>query len=255
MTPAAAVARLRAAGCVFAEEEASLLAEAASDAGELASLVERRAEGLPLEQLLGWAEFRGRRVSVAAGVFVPRRRTGFLVELALALAPRPAVVLDVCCGSGAIGAALAAEHGDVELHATDVDPAAVACARRNVTSGAVYEGDLFAPLPADLRGRVDVMVANAPYVPTDSVPMMPPEARLYEPLVALDGGGDGLDIQRRVIAGAPEWLTPGGSLLIETSVRQAPHTAEAFRRNGFTTRTEFSDELDATVVIGTVHKG
>jgi release factor glutamine methyltransferase len=216
-------------------------------------MVERRVAGLPLEQILGWAEFRGLRIAVDAGVFVPRRRTEFLVERAAALAPPGAVVLDMGCGSGAIGAALLATLDGIELHAADVEPAAVRCARRNVVTrgGHVYEGDLFAPLPCALRGRVDVLVANAPYVPTGEVGLMPPEARLHEPLVALDGGADGLDVQRRVIAEAPRWLAPGAHLLIETSVRQAPHTAAAMADAGLVPQVQRSEELSATVVIGT----
>ena len=138
------------------------------------------------------------------------------------------------------------------LHAVDVDPAAVACARRNLVAGQVHEGDLYAPLPADLHGRVDVVVANAPYVPTDEIALMPPEARDHEPRVALDGGADGLDVQRRVIAAAPRWLAPGGSLLIETSERQAPLTAAAMAAAGLVARVERSEELDATAVVGTL---
>ncbi|MGH3424059.1 MAG: putative protein N(5)-glutamine methyltransferase, partial [Nocardioidaceae bacterium] len=159
-----------------------------------------------------------------------------------------------CCGSGALGAAVAAELGEVELHAADIDPNAVRCARRNVAGagGQVYEGDLYEPLPDTLRGRVDVLVVNAPYVPTDEIAMMPVDARDHEPRVALDGGADGLDVQRRVIAEAPRWLAPGGHLLIETSERQAPRTVEAVGRGGLDPRVEASsDDLDATVVIGT----
>ena len=143
-------------------------------------------------------------------------------------------MVDLCCGSGAVGAALAAALGDVELYAVDIEPAAVRCARRNVVAagGQVYEGDLYAPLPAGLRGRVDVLVANAPYVPTDAVGLLPPEARLHEPLVALDGGADGLDVLRRVIAAAPRWLAPGGILLVETSERQASRLVAAVAGSG-----------------------
>ena len=121
--------------------------------------------------------------------------------------------------------------GDVELHAADLDPAAVRCARRNVAAagGRVYQGDLYAPLPKQLRGRVDVLVANAPYVPADAVALMPPEARLYEARVALDGGVDGLDVLRRVAAGAAEWLAPGGRLLVETSEAQAAEDGRSRR--------------------------
>lgn len=245
------VTRLRAAGCVFAEDEARLLVAAAATPAELAAMVDRRAAGLPLEQVLGWAEFRGLRIAVEPHVFVPRRRTGFLVEQAVAVAVPGAVVVDLCCGSGAVGAALAAEV-PVELHATDIDPAAVRCARRNIAAarGRVYRGDLYAPLPDRLRGRVDVLLANAPYVPTGAIGLMPPEAREHEPRVALDGGADGLDVQRRVAAGAPDWLAPGGHLLVETSAGQAPGTAGVVAGSGLVARVVSSDELDATVVIG-----
>ncbi len=136
------------------------------------------------------------------------------------------------------------------LHAVDIEPPAVACARRNLVDGQVYEGDLDAPLPASLQGRVAVVVANAPYVPTNAIALMPPEARDHEPRVALDGGADGLDVQRRVAAAAPRWLAPGGSLLIETSARQAPSTAAAVAAAGLVPRVERSEELDGTAVVG-----
>jgi release factor glutamine methyltransferase len=115
----------------------------------------------------------------------------------------------------------------------------------------VYEGDLYEPLPAILRGRVDVLVANAPYVPTASIRLLPPEARIHEARVALDGGADGLDVQRRVVAAAPIWLAPGGHILVETSQRQASQTAKILACNGLIPHVTRLDELDATVVIGT----
>ncbi|HEY0357286.1 MAG TPA: putative protein N(5)-glutamine methyltransferase [Mycobacteriales bacterium] len=248
------VTRLRAAGCVFAEDEAELLLAAAQTPAELATMVDRRAAGLPLEHVVGWAEFCGLRITVDPGVFVPRRRTEFLARQAAGRVPhssRP-VVVDLCCGSGAVGAALVAALDRVELHAVDIDPAAARCARRNVAAGGrVYAGDLYEPLPARLRGRVDVLVANAPYVPTAAIGLLPPEARLHEPRVALDGGVDGLDVQRRVAAAAPVWLAPGGHLLVETSERQASRTALTFARNGLIPRVTRCGELNATVVIGT----
>ena len=263
----ALVARLRAAGCVFAEDEARLLS-AAPDPAALDAMVDRRVAGVPLEYVLGWAEFCGLRIAVDTAVFVPRRRTEFLVREAAELlraaddgpgtpgapAVRTPVVLDMCCGSGAIGVALAATVGDIDLYGADVDPAAVRCARRNVEAvgGRVFSGDLFAPLPATLRGRVDILAANAPYVPTDAIGMMPPEARLHERLVALDGGPDGLDVVRRVAAQAREWLAPGGHLLVEANERQAPPAAESFARNGLTPRVVHSEEFGATLVVGSV---
>ncbi len=247
------VARLRGAGCVFAEDEALLLIEAAGTPTELVELVDRRVAGLPLEHILGWAEFCGLRIAVADGVFVPRRRTEFLVRQAAALAgPRP-VVVDLCCGSGAIAAALGAVLDGIELYAVDIDPAAVRCARVNLAAagGLAYVGDLYEPLPQSLRGRVDVLVANAPYVPSDEIALMPPEARIHEAQVALDGGADGLDVQRRVIAGAAPWLAPGGHLLIETSKRQAPQSLAALAGAGLIPQLASAAETAATIVSGT----
>ncbi|MBT2382665.1 putative protein N(5)-glutamine methyltransferase [Streptomyces sp. ISL-11] len=257
LSPSVIVTRLRAAGCVFAEDETRLLLSTARTPGELATMVERRIDGLPLEHVLGWAEFCGLRIAVDAGVFVPRRRTEFLAGRAVALARaipegRRPVVVDLCCGSGAVGTVLASTLDQVELHAADIDPSAVRCARRNIAaSGEVYEGDLYTPLPTTLRGRVDVLVANTPYVPTEEIALLPPEAREHEARVALDGGADGLDVQRRVAAEASAWLAPGGHLLVETSEDQAPLTVETFARNGLIPQVVTDDDLYATVVIGT----
>jgi release factor glutamine methyltransferase len=265
---AAVVTRLRAAGCVFAEDEAAILTGAARSAAELDLLVARRVAGEPLEQVVGWAEFCGLRIGVDPGVFVPRRRSEFLVAVAVGLARergglgRP-VIVDLCCGTGALGlavaVALSAEAGGaggrlggVELHAADLDPAAVACARRNVepAGGHVYAGDLFAPLPAGLAGRVDVLTCNAPYVPTTEIAFMPAEARDHEALIALDGGTDGLAVLRRAASAAASWLAPGGVLLVETSERQAPAMAAAMAAGGLAPRVHEDDESGATVVTG-----
>ncbi|WP_420841071.1 putative protein N(5)-glutamine methyltransferase [Herbiconiux flava] len=288
------VGALRAGGCVFAEEEAAVVIEAAAgDEAELERLVEERVAGRPLEHLVGWAAFAGLRVVVGPGVFVPRRRTELLVRAAVRDAPDGAVVVDMCCGSGAIGAAIAAYgegrirlstdadgdtvfeaveqggrvdgnvgfeaadqggpvHGGAgfEVWGADLDAAAVASARQNLGAGRVFEGDLFEALPAGLRGRVDVMVVNAPYVPSAAIATMPAEAREHEAPIALDGGGDGLDVQRRIVAGAAEWLAEGGRLLIETSEQQAPLTAALFEAAGLQPHVERDESLDATVVVG-----
>ncbi len=254
--PASVVDRLRSAGCVFAEDEAALLVRAARSPDELESMVGQRVSGRPLEHVVGWAELCGVRVVVSDGVFVPRRRSELLVRAAAEVATergvRP-VVLDLCCGCGAVGVVVAALVGDVELHAAELDPVSAACARRNLgpVGGVVHEGDLYDALPATLRGRVDVLVVNAPYVPTADIAFLPAEAREFEPRVALDGGADGVDVQRRVAAGATEWLAPGGHLLIETSERQAPLTVAAVAGAALATRVRTDDDLGATVVIGT----
>ncbi|HEY2333209.1 MAG TPA: putative protein N(5)-glutamine methyltransferase [Acidimicrobiales bacterium] len=251
--------RLRAAGCVFAEDEADLLVDAARDAVELESMAQQRIGGLPLEQVVGWAAFHGLRIEVDPGVFVPRRRTELLVDEALACLPRrepqdPApVVVDLCCGSGAVGAAVLDARGDVELHAADVDPAAVRGAARNLasTGGVVHRGDLFDALPARLRGRVRLVVANVPYVPSAEIELLPREARLHEPRAAVDGGGDGLDVLRRVADGVTTWLVPGGQLLVETSDHQSSAATASFEQAGMTVRLVTSEDLGATVLIGT----
>jgi release factor glutamine methyltransferase len=276
------VARLRAAGCVFAEEEAAVLASAAGSHAELDSMVARRAAGEPLEQVVGWAEFAGLRVLVDPGVFVPRRRSEFLVAVAVGLARQRGaagapVIVDLCCGTGALGLAAAARLAgsratgtgpagartdgaspggvwlsDVELHAADLDPAAVACARRNVepAGGHVHAGDLFGALPSGLMGRIGVLICNAPYVPTTEIAFMPAEARDHEALVALDGGTDGLAVLRRVAAAAPGWLAPGGVLLVETSGRQAQAMTAAVTAAGLAPQVHEDDEWGATVVTG-----
>lgn len=281
------VGKLRAAGCVFAEEEAELLCADAADESALAELTRRRTLGEPLELVLGWAEFHGLRIAVEPGVFLPRRRTEFLAECAARLLAPGDVAVDLCCGAGPVGAALlllsggaadkaAADHGEpdqdtaddassvpfldrrpIELHAVDVDPVAVRCARRNLDAAVrqgtafVYQGDLDAPLPPRLAGRVSVLTANVPYVPSAEVPFLPSEARDFEPLTALDGGADGLDVLRRVAkAAAARWLRPDGSVLVEISERQQDAALAAFREAGLHARILRSDEYETSVVLG-----
>ena len=249
----AVTAALRAAGCVFAEDEAHLLVAQARSEGDLARLVAERCAGVPLEHVLGWAQFCGLRVAVTPGVFVPRRRTELLVREAARVARRGDVVVDLCCGSGAVGMALAHAVAGILLHLGDIDAAAVTCARTNAgPTGQVHRGDLYDALPATLRGAVAVLAVNAPYVPTDAIALMPLEARTHEPRIALDGGPDGLDAQRRVVASARQWLAPGGRLLIETSAHQAELTRSLMTAAGLSSRVVRSAVLDATVVVGRV---
>jgi release factor glutamine methyltransferase len=275
------VAALRAAGCVFAEDEAALLLDAATGPDDLAFRLSRRVAGIPLEYVLGWAAFAGLRIAVDEAVFVPRHRTELLVDLATELAltrlgeAGHLVVVDLCCGTGALGAALASRlpgpatvpvprldpggdpgaraalTGALELHVADIDPVAVRCAARNVAplGGQAHVGDLYAALPAALRGRVDVLLANAPYVPTGAIALMPPEARDHEPPVALDGGADGLDVLRRVLAGAGEWLAPGGHVLVEAGEDQIDALLAAVAVEGLSGRVVHDDEGEATAVV------
>lgn len=249
--PESVVAALRAAGCVYAEDEAALLLAAP---GPLDALLARRIAGEPLEQVLGWAVFDGLRVRVHRGVFVPRRRSKLLVRLAADGLSSGAVAVDLCCGSGALGAALLARVPGLVLHACDVDPAAVQCARDNLPGASVHLGDLWAALPELVRAQPDVVLANAPYVPTEGLALMPAEAREHEPRTALDGGWDGLDVHRRIAADALAWLAPGGRLLIEVAPSQVPAAVDVFERAGLRAAVVTDDDLDATVVVGTKPK-
>ncbi|SDL12462.1 methyltransferase [Streptomyces indicus] len=269
------VVRLRTAGCVFAEEEARLLRDAAPSPAALEDMTLRRIAGEPLEQVVGWAEFAGLRILLDPGVFVPRRRTEFLVTVALDLltadalpggppstgapnspppdspSPTAQVIVDLCCGSGAVGAALAAALPDADLHAADLDPAAVSCARRNLPPSRVHEGDLFAALPRHLRGRISLLAANVPYVRTSDIPFLPSEAREHEPLTALDGGEDGLTVARRVAAEAAAWLAPGGHVLIEATESQVPSALRLFEGAGLSAKVVTDEDWEAQVVVGT----
>jgi release factor glutamine methyltransferase len=252
LSPEAIVTALRAAGCVFAEDEARLLLEAASSPEEFARMLARRVAGLPLEQVVGWVEFFGLRLAVAPGVFVPRRKSELIVREAAAVASPGAVVVDLCCGCGALGRALATAVAEVSVVAADISPAAADCARRNLApiGGQVFEGDLFEALPDGLRGDIDVLLCNAPYVPSDRIRTLPPEARLHEPQVTLDGGSDGLDVLRRVATAAADWLRAGGRVFVETSPAQAPVVAHLFAAAGLTPRVVHDDALEATAVVG-----
>ena len=248
-----ATARLRAAGCIFAEDEVAVLRASAAGEREMTALVGRRAAGEPLEQVVGYADFCGVRVTLRPGVFVPRVRSGVLVRLAAESARRIAtpLVVDLCCGSGALGMAVLRRVPEAVVHAADLDPVAVACARDNLAGiGTVHQGDLYAALPVELRGHVDVLLANVPYVPTHHLPLLPAEARLHEAPMALDGGDDGLDVFRAVAAAALQWLAPGGVMLSEVTEAQAMAATEVLRAAGLHPHTSHDDDLEATAVVG-----
>jgi release factor glutamine methyltransferase len=263
LSTAAIAERLRAAGCVFAEDEAAVLVAEAPSRGALTRMIEQRVAGVPLEHVIGAVNFCGHRFRLEPGVFVPRRRTELLARRAANLlrkavedggpAGRRPVAVDLCCGSGAVAVVLSAVDPRTRVFAVDIDPRAVRCAARNLRgSGAwVRCGDLYDALPTALRGRVTILTANAPYVPTSEIALMPPEARLHEPRVALDGGTDGLDIHRRIVEAAPEWLAPGGHLLAEVNARQAPALAAALTMHGLRRRATRPARDGTTVVVAT----
>ncbi len=265
LTPEMIVAALRRAGCVHAQAEAAILQDAAGSTAVLEMMLEQRKQGMPLEHIVGWAEFHGQRIAVRAGVFVPRKRSEFLVDQALvvlaeatradtALAcgvPRRPVIVDLCCGTGALGAAMARALRECELHAADIDPAAVACAAGNIApfGGRAHCGDLFAALPDRLRGHIDLIVANAPYVPTAAIAFMPQEARLHEPNAALNGGTDGLALHRRIAEQAGAWLKPSGVLVLECSEQQAASSAGIMAGHGFVAGVATNEALGGVVVM------
>ena len=249
------------AGCVYAEEEAAVLVEAAATVDDLAAMVTRRTAGEPLEHVVGWAEFRGLRVLVGAGVFVPRLRSGLVVDVAVSalrgLADRrrdDVVVVDLCCGAGALGAAVAAEVPGVVLHAADADQRAVEYAERNLRpwGGRVHSGDLWDAVPPRLRGEVDLVLASPPYVPTDELRLLPTEARGFEAPLALDGGPDGLDVVRRIAGDAPAWLAPGAWLALEVGESQVDAAADLLQDRGWAASAATDDEVGAAAVLAQV---
>jgi release factor glutamine methyltransferase len=246
------VARLRAAGCVFAEDEAAIMVETTRDPARLEELVSLRCDGVPLEHVVGWTEFAGLRLTVHPGVFVPRLRSEALVREAVAVTPEGATVLDLCCGCGALGAAIATAVPGIALWASDIDPAAVRNAVENLApfTAVVSEGDLDQALPETLQGAVDVVVANVPYVPSGRVEYLPAEAREHEPREALDGGVDGLDVLRRVAPRSVRWLRPRGWFLTECAFDQAATAAGVLGQAGLRPLVHNDDELEVAIVAG-----
>ena len=239
------VAALRRAGCVFAEEEAAVLRESAESAADLERLARARAEGAPLEQLVGWVEFGGLRLRVGPGVFVPRQRTHLLTEVAIAAVEAagrhstqrsPPVFVEAFAGVAPIAAAVRVAHRSAEVHVTDLDEAALRYARMNLDDAAgLHPGSVLRGLPDRLAGRVSVLAAVPPYVPDGEAGFLPHEARDFEPSAALFGGTDGLDAARSLICEAPQWLTPYGTVLVEMHSAQARDAARVAQHHGFTT--------------------
>jgi len=186
--------------------------------------IERRAAGEPLQYVTGEMPFRHIVLKVRPGVFIPRPETEVLVDEALAALEGVSdpVVVDLCTGSGAIAISIAHERPDARVYATEIAEETASVARENAERCGVSDrvtvltGDLFAPLPEELRGIVHVVASNPPYIPTADLAGLPTEVGGFEPRVALDGGPDGLDAVRRIVADARSWLAPGGTLVVET---------------------------------------
>lgn len=198
------------------------------------TLVARRAEGMPLQYVTGEMPFRHLVVHIEPGVFIPRPETEVLVDAVLEgiAGVREPLVVDLCTGSGCIAASVAHERTDARVWSVDVSERSVAAACRNALHAGVGDrvqvchGDLFDPLPEALAGTVDFIASNPPYVPTADLPDLPPEVLGFEPREALDGGPDGLDVFRRIIAEAWEWLTPGGGIAVELDSGRVGTAAE-----------------------------
>ncbi len=214
----AAIARLAAAGCVAAEEEADELLAAGGGPARLERLLALRVAGEPLAWVTGVTTFAGHRVVVHRGVYVPRWQSEALVARAIEHLPGDGLAVDLCTGSGALALALARARPQARVLGTDLDPAACRCAAANGVE--VHAGHLADPVPEGLTGQVDVVVGVVPYVPTAALDLLPRDARDHEPRLALDGGPDGLDLLRPAVEAAGTLLRPGGALLLELGGEQ-----------------------------------
>jgi release factor glutamine methyltransferase len=231
--------RLWAAGCVAAEAEAEVLIAAAPDDDTLGVWIRRRETGEPLAWIVGSMRFCGRPVRVDRGVYVPRHQSEHLARRAVELLPaRGGTAVDLCTGSGAIAAHLAAEVSGAIVVATDIDRRAVNCARRNGVAALV--ADLGEPLRS---AAFDVVTAVAPYVPTADLRLLPADVRRLEPRVALDGGVDGLDLVRRIVVTAARLLRPGGWLLVELGGRQDQELGPTLDASSFSVGMPWFDDV------------
>lgn len=207
-------------GFVAPGAEADALLDASSKGvGPIEDLVARRLRGEPIAWITGWVRFCGLRVRVDRGVFVPRPHTEALARRAVDLLPAAGIGVDLCTGSGAVGAVLGSGRPRASVVATDLDLVAVACAQRNRVHALV--GDLDGPLPLSLRERVDVLTAVVPYVPTEEFHLLPSDVAANEPRLALDGGHRGTTVLVRAAEAAARWLRPGGTVLLELGGDQA----------------------------------
>ena len=219
------------AGCVAADEEAEELLVAAEDAAGLRRMVERRLTGEPLAWITGRTVFCGLAVAVDPGVYVPRWQSEPLARLAAQLLPPTGVGVDLCTGAGAVAMVMQATRPRARVVATEIDPAAVGCARRNGV--VVYPGHLDRPLTPDLVSAVDVMAGVLPYVPDDALHLLPRDVLAFEPRVALDGGREGLESVASVVESSPRWLRAGGWLALEVGGDQVPAVTVLFEAAGY----------------------
>jgi len=242
---------LAAAGFLDAEDEAGqLLSSAGDDAPALDALLARRLTGEPLAWVTGRTTFCGLELAVDPGVYVPRPQTEALAKRAAEALPAAGVAVDVGTGCGAIAAVATAARPDARILATDVDPVAVACARRNGVDAIL--GNLDEPLPTELEDHVDVLTAVLPYVPTEAIRLLPRDVRDFEPHAALDGGPDGTDLLLELARRSGRWLRPGGRILLELGGDQAPPIRDALRANGFGDLEVLRDaEGDPRGIVGT----
>jgi release factor glutamine methyltransferase len=204
----------------------------------LRDLVRRRRSFEPIAYLRGEREFYGLKFRVDKRVLVPRPDTETLVDVALARTAHVSMSmrqLDLCTGSGCVAIAMARQRPTAQVFASDLSADALVVARENALrlgayNVALYTGDLFAPLAGR---RFDVVTANPPYIPTADIAKLMPDVREHEPLLALDGGADGLDLVRRIVAEAPQHLEAGGVLAMEVGAGEAPATVALFTERGF----------------------
>lgn len=205
----------------------------AGELGACRELVARRARREPLQYILGSQEFYGLEFEVASKVLIPRYDTETLVREALSRTPRGARILDIGVGSGCIAVALAINLPDADVSGVDLSPEALELTERNAKRHGVTvslcKGSLFEPFK-DLE--FDLIVSNPPYIRSSDIATLQAEVRDFEPLAALDGGADGLDYYRRIIPEAPGHLKPGGWLLLEMGIGQAPDLLALFETTG-----------------------
>jgi release factor glutamine methyltransferase len=260
---------LVAAGIVFPDDELALILQAAtglpgsellgdvvvesSAASTARSLARRRGQGEPLPYVTGIMEFRSLQLAVGPGVFIPRPGTGAVVERAEAVLPRGGLVADICTGCGTIAFAIASERPDARVYASDSSDEALAWAQENRSRTELQVtfclGDLFDPLPGELRGEIDVVVANPPHVPSNEAHLMPRDVVDHEPSDALFGGPDGLLITERIVSEAVDWLKPGGWLVCELGGSQDTQVTPLLESLGYTDIAVHLDESNRRRVI------